>query len=145
MGRILRFWRDAVGTAGLGRLDPTIRRWRTCRRLETLETRPHAMPRIDAPGHTPCRRGQCGVAFPQPLARQSLDRVVQGIADDALGSTGIASPLQTMTDHITNRTAVYGPVRTVVWERLGRKDRPYPDPAFQLWEGVTPSIASPGP
>ena len=32
-----------------------------------------------------------------------------------------------MTDHITNRTAVYGPVRTVVWEGPGRKARPYPD------------------
>jgi hypothetical protein len=35
-----------------------------------------------------------------------------------------------MTEHTTNRTAVYGPVRTVVWEGPGRKARPYPDPAF---------------
>ena len=27
----------------------------------------------------------------------------------------------------TNRTAVYGPVRTVVWEGSGRKAAPYPD------------------
>ena len=32
-----------------------------------------------------------------------------------------------MTAHKTNRTAVYGPVRTVVWEGSGRKARPYPD------------------
>ena len=32
-----------------------------------------------------------------------------------------------MTEHTTNRTAVYGPVRTVVWEGSGRKARPYPD------------------
>ena len=30
--------------------------------------------------------------------------------------------------HLTDRTAVYGPVRTVVWEGSGRKARPYPDP-----------------
>ena len=28
---------------------------------------------------------------------------------------------------LTNRTAVYGPVRTVVWEGSGRKAAPYPD------------------
>ena len=28
---------------------------------------------------------------------------------------------------ISIRTAVYGPVRTVVWEEAGRKARPYPD------------------
>jgi hypothetical protein len=28
---------------------------------------------------------------------------------------------------ITGRTAVYGPVRTVVWEGLGREALPYPD------------------
>jgi len=33
-----------------------------------------------------------------------------------------------MGGHITDRTAVYGPVRTVVWEGSGRKARPYPDP-----------------
>ena len=32
-----------------------------------------------------------------------------------------------MTEHTTNRTAVYGPVRTVVWEGPGRKARSYPD------------------
>ncbi len=31
--------------------------------------------------------------------------------------------------HITDRTAVYGPVRTVVWEGSGREARPYPDPS----------------
>ena len=30
--------------------------------------------------------------------------------------------------HSTDRTAVYGPVRTVVWEGSGREARPYPDP-----------------
>ena len=28
---------------------------------------------------------------------------------------------------LTNRTAVYGPVRTVVWEERGREAPPYPD------------------
>jgi hypothetical protein len=28
---------------------------------------------------------------------------------------------------VNDRTAVYGPVRTVVWEGTGREARPYPD------------------
>ncbi len=32
-----------------------------------------------------------------------------------------------MGRHLTDRTAVYGPVCTVVWEGSGRKARPYPD------------------
>jgi hypothetical protein len=32
-----------------------------------------------------------------------------------------------MTEHSTDRTAVYGPVCTVVWEGMGRKAHPYPD------------------
>jgi hypothetical protein len=31
----------------------------------------------------------------------------------------------------TSRTAVYGPVRTVVWEGRSREAPPYPDP----WDG----------
>ena len=30
-------------------------------------------------------------------------------------------------DALTSRTAVYGPVRTVVWEGRSRKAPPYPD------------------
>ena len=33
-----------------------------------------------------------------------------------------------MGRHITDRTAVYGPVCTVVWEGAGREARPYPVP-----------------
>jgi hypothetical protein len=38
----------------------------------------------------------------------------------------------------TNRTAVYGPVRTVVWEGSGRKAAPYPDcvPGMSCFEEV---------
>ena len=46
------------------------------------------------------------------------------------------------TEHITNRTAVYGPVRTVVWEGSSRKARPYPDHG---WSGgaAKPADAEP--
>src|SRR6266480_2718536 len=33
-------------------------------------------------------------------------------------------------NHIIYRTAVYGPVRTVVWEGRSREAPPYPDPIF---------------
>ena len=46
--------------------------------------------------------------------------------------------------HITDRTAVYGPVRTVVWEGPGRKARPYPDPS-DLSLGKRGSKGSPSP
>lgn len=37
-------------------------------------------------------------------------------------------PSKTGVENFINyRTAVYGPVRTVVWEGSGRKARPYPD------------------
>ncbi len=40
-----------------------------------------------------------------------------------------------MGRHITDRPAVYGPVRTVVWEGSGREARPYPDPVASPPEG----------
>lgn len=55
-----------------------------------------------------------------------------------------------MTEHTTNRTAVYGPVRTVVWEGPGRKARPYPDHGCssrseaEPVEAVEPSKIRPG-
>lgn len=38
-----------------------------------------------------------------------------------------ALPEQFCSGRLTNRTAVYGPVRTVVWEGKSRKAFPYPD------------------
>ena len=43
-----------------------------------------------------------------------------------------------MTEHTTDRTAVYGPVRTVVWEGPGRKARPYPDQPFTAGNASDP-------
>ena len=44
------------------------------------------------------------------------------------------------TGHITDRTAVYGPVRRVVWEGPGRKARPYPDPRARAVGTMLPGI-----
>ena len=49
-----------------------------------------------------------------------------------------------MTEHTTNRTAVYGPVCTVVWEGPGRKARPYPDQGRQPLETRSRADPSPG-
>ncbi len=43
--------------------------------------------------------------------------------------------LTVLAASLTSRTAVYGPVRTVVWEGAGREARPYPD-----FSGYSPSI-----
>ena len=40
-----------------------------------------------------------------------------------------------MSDSSTSRTAVYGPVRTVVWEGWGREAPPYPDSSPALRAG----------
>jgi hypothetical protein len=39
-------------------------------------------------------------------------------------------PAEETTACLTNRTAVYGPVRTVVWEGRGRETPSYPDPGL---------------
>ncbi len=46
------------------------------------------------------------------------------------GATGSQSGLNNASgsvDSLTNRIAVYGPVRTVVWEGRSREAPPYPD------------------
>src|SRR5712671_417621 len=42
---------------------------------------------------------------------------------------------------VTSRTAVYGPVRTVVWEGRSREAPPYPDPWHNSDIGPSPSVA----
>jgi len=39
---------------------------------------------------------------------------------------------------VTSRTAVYGPVRTVVWEGWSRKAPPYPD----LWHKADMAVGA---
>ena len=41
-------------------------------------------------------------------------------------------------DRMTNRTAVYGPVRTVVWEGWSREAPPYPDPEERAPQRLPP-------
>jgi len=38
---------------------------------------------------------------------------------------------------MTSRTAVYGPVRTVVWEGRNREVPPYPDPINDWLDGLS--------
>ena len=47
-------------------------------------------------------------------------------------------PPVSMGRHITDRTAVYGPVCTVVWEGSGREARPYPDPVASPPQATSP-------
>ncbi len=65
-----------------------------------------------------------------PVACQPRSRAASGVADKLVDEVGAAQPSANMSrdEHITCRTAVYGPVRTVVWEGPGRKARPNPDP-----------------
>src|SRR3954468_1290136 len=56
----------------------------------------------------------------------------RGVDDQVLRGPRSA-PTADDDEDVSRRTAVYGPVRTVVWEGRSRKAPPYPDRAF-AWE-----------
>ena len=62
------------------------------------------------------------------LASRLPHRILPVVRDSAIISS---------QDRLTNRTAVYGPVRTVVWEGIRREADPYPDFGWFL-KGLSP-------
>ena len=73
-----------------------------------------------------------GLARPHPRVkptdRLARDRVIAAEHELNNPARRRASNVDARRGRSTCRTAVYGPVRTVVWEGSGRKARPYPDP-----------------
>ena len=66
----------------------------------------------------------------RPVAAQEIETFTAGCATE--------HPVT--STYTTNRTAVYGPVRTVVWEGPGRKARPDPEGADSAIPGHRPGM-----
>src|SRR5215204_3080501 len=100
------------------------------RRAVPLAERPASVCRIDPAGRGQSPGGQDGRQLPRPVAVESQPGVELRVAHCLLGLAGRrACPVAWMSS--TNQTAVYGPVRTVVWEGSGREAAPYPDLAVR--------------
>ena len=52
-------------------------------------------------------------------------------ASEARAAKTISNARRSLIDRLIHRTAVYGPVRTVVWEGRSRETPPYPDPKLR--------------
>src|SRR6185503_7052192 len=85
------------------------------------EVRPTRTPRSATNPGEDHHRGE-----PGPMASQSHSRHTPSPARRLLR---LARPRTTgrQEDYLIHRTAVYGPVRTVVWEGRSREAPPYPD------------------
>jgi len=101
------------------------------RRVETMASSPTPLSRV---GTSRCSLGVGEVrsdADAQLLAREPRSGDELGVTETPVVWTWAALPRNRLGQHITDRTAVYGPVCTVVWEGSGRKARPYPDPRVE--------------
>ncbi len=81
----------------------------------------------ETPVLRPCRASSAGEAQGSP-GKGSRRRGEARTIDPARRRAG---NVDARRGRSTCRTAVYGPVRTVVWEGSGRKARPYPDPGVE--------------
>ena len=117
MARLLRLLRDPFGAARPGPVDPA---QASLRRLEAVETRANPLCGTAPPGRGPRSGGSNRRKPPRPVADQPQPRLAI-----ALPNAASANPRPRFPAHgpnrLTSRTAVYGPVRTVVWEGRSRE------------------------
>jgi len=124
MARLFRHLRDAFGVA---RARPVDQAQASIHRLAAMETRTHPLC-----GTAPPRRGaRLGGANrrqpPRPLAAQQQSGAEHRSIKRLLPQWPRPRLRRRKRNRIINRTAVYGPVCTVVWEGRGREASPYPD------------------
>jgi len=93
------------------------------------------------------QKNQVGLAFtygPKGEARKDTEEgteahVAKGVTEHPTGSQrlmeAVSASIDCLSDSSTSRTAVYGPVRTVVWEGWSREAPPYPDSGPALCAG----------
>src|SRR6516165_3233042 len=93
--------------------------------LEAMEAWPDTIPGAGCARRRPkpCRTN--GGLAPRRLAPEQQPGTEQGAVESLLPLAG-PSIAGSIADQLI-RTAVYGPVRTVVWEGSGRDACPYPD------------------
>src|SRR5712692_8996657 len=123
MARLLWLLRNSFGVA---RARPVDQATAACHRLEAMEARTHTLQTAATPrrrsgaGRQHCRQ------LPWPLAAQREPRARHCLPEGLLRRAWRRN-LGAPTCCLIRRTAVYGPVRTVVWEGRSREALPYPD------------------
>src|SRR5450759_581069 len=146
LARLFRLLRNPFGVAGFGFVDQEAR---TVRLLATVEDRP---PAVCGTGPAGCEQGVGGknrrlalrpvACEPEPGSGPSPVECLSHVVWTSVLGRG--------SKRITNRTAVYGPVPTVVWEGRRSDPPPYPDQEC-LRHGANPAARtgttsdSPGP
>ena len=84
----------------------------------------------------PCGRKSSGLAFGVTGKGEARTALLEGTEAGAAGSIIKASGVGAKDrQRLIQRTAVYGPVRTVVWEGRSREAPPYPDFQYLLASG----------
>src|SRR6266545_216617 len=109
-------------------------------RLEAVEARTHSLCRAATLRRRP---GPGGANRRQPtwsMAARKQPRAHHRNANRLLRFTRPAVRRQT-ANRIIHRTAVYGPVRTVVWEGRSREAPPYPDSGFRWRAGLRRTVS----
>ena len=82
----------------------------------------------------PCGRKSSGLAFGVTGKGEARTSLLEGTEAGAAGSIIKASGVGAKDrPRFIQRTAVYGPVRTVVWEGRSREAPPYPDFVRPTW------------
>src|SRR5882757_10574743 len=96
-----------------------------------MEARTYSLCRAATPRRRPGPGGTNRRQPTWPLAARAQPRASHRLANDLLQ---LNRPIfrRDLATCLIHRTAVYGPVRTVVWEGWSREAPPYPD----LWPGA---------
>src|SRR5712692_11261489 len=123
MARLLWLLRNSFGVA---RARPVDQATAACHRLEAMEARAYSLQKAATPRRRPGLGGTNRRQPTWPLAAQQQPCAHHRSAQRLLR---LARPrdLGAQTCRLIRRTAVYGPVRTVVWEGRNREVPPYPD------------------
>src|SRR5271166_6213833 len=123
MAGILRLLSDAFGTDRTGLVDTKTLAKRPLETVEAWETTVRGTPQTESgqglggPNRREPSRSVADRSQPRPELRPAQCLLPVAWPADVSGST----------EYLTSRIAVYGPVRTVVWEGSGREAAPYPD------------------
>ena len=122
LARVLRYLRNTQCVAGLGLVGPSKA---ACLRLEAMAMRRDEICRTAKTARVTRPCGSNRRELPRTVADQQKPGPQHRLPHRLLAVVR-NSPISTQT-RLTNRTAVYGPVRTVVWEGIRREADPYPD------------------
>ena len=122
LGRLLRLLPEATG---LPSLDGWIRRRLRCVAWKQWKTRGSAIE--SSPAGSPRTVGQCGRLQPQGTVADEPPRALNHAFTNARFRRLGLLTMEKLVECLIRRTAVYGPVCTVVWEGRDREVPPYPD------------------